>query len=273
MKRRSDFVEWRRFETVRGNSKRIPQLMGRLATNEGPEEALTTLEDELFHQGWRPSAAKPAITALVDLLPATDLKAEVLYLLSCLAIGFDDHCLGPQGIEGSHYYDQELYSEAGRTFKDLVPFLESGSVEIRMGACLCLAWFPDLSEATLPLIRKMTSSSSESEVVVSLVTRGLLKDNVGLMRDGSKRMLYASNCAYCEAHPVGDENLEIFLDMCNWRYQSHLSGLGDFDNDPFGFSLGEYASSMLNRAEPRHIQFFLESAEASPFLTLVEGYD
>ena len=235
MKRRSDFVEWRRFETVRGNSKRIPQLMGRLATNEGPEEALTTLEDELFHQGWRPSAAKPAITALVDLLPTTDLKAEVLYLLSCLAIGFDDHCLGPQGIEGSHYYDQELYSEAGRTFKDLVPFLESGSVEIRMGACLCLAWFPDLSEATLPLIRQMTSSSSESEVVVSLVTRGLLKDNVGLMRDGSKRMLYASNCAYCEAHPVGDENLEIFFGYVQLEVSVSSIRARRFRQRPFRF--------------------------------------
>ncbi len=79
------------YKTVRGNPKIIGSLIDRGRAKRAAKQALKVLRDELFHQGWRPSAAKPAIVELADTVYAVvpEAQAELLELLRLLAIGFD----------------------------------------------------------------------------------------------------------------------------------------------------------------------------------------
>ncbi|MBC6456676.1 HEAT repeat domain-containing protein [Actinomadura sp. HBU206391] len=97
-----DAVRWAELRHAYGFAEDVPGLLRALRSDSSDERerALGELYGNIFHQGNRYEAAAYAVPFLARLAldPATPERAEVVYLLAALAIGYDESHL-PAGVD------------------------------------------------------------------------------------------------------------------------------------------------------------------------------
>ena len=92
-------VDWASLRHAYGDASDVPDLLRALATD-GHAAALDALYGTIFHQGSRYEAAAYAVPFLLGLAadPGTPARADLVLLLSALAVGYDETCL-PDGVD------------------------------------------------------------------------------------------------------------------------------------------------------------------------------
>lgn len=263
-------MPWRQHRTVRSESAEHVPMLIRAVIQTNSEDALANLEDELFHQGWRPGAAVVAAPIICRMLSLVSLRLRIrlIDLLVHIAVGFEDECLGSAGIKGTDCsYNPLAYRSVAAESSLVIPLVSKGNTEEVLSACRFLAWFPHLAEQTLPLLRSLCLCGSENEQVAAYVARGLLKDSVEVNGSNIARVKYASTIAHCETEIMTSANLAVFIEMSRWKLQKEAAEpLGDWRNDPYGFTLGLYASEVLKRSDT--LKDFQRNAAPGPMLDL-----
>ena len=271
-------VPWEKYRTVRSeHAEHISKVLkDALIQSNDDEMTAEILEDELFHQGWRPNAAIVAAPFICKMLHvvSTNLRLRMIDLLVHIAVGFENECLGSAGITGTNCsYDPAAYQAVAAEASLVIPLASGGTAEEVVSACRFLAWFPHLTRQTLPLLRELCLSGTEDEQVAAYVARGLLKDNVEASSSSFPRVRYASNIAHCETGTMTNAHLAVFVEMSGWRYQKEADEpFGEWRNEPYGFTLGVYAAEVLKRSGADVLRKFQEYASPGPMLALTETH-
>ncbi|XTZ13591.1 HEAT repeat domain-containing protein [Micromonospora echinospora] len=111
---RIDDIDWRRLGHAYGSAGDVPDQLRALCSPDqtAREGAFGDLYSNIFHQGSRYEASAYAVPFLLDMVadPATPDRELVLYLLTCLAMGYDESWL-PDGFPVAEY---RRVSEGGR---------------------------------------------------------------------------------------------------------------------------------------------------------------
>ncbi|MFI6227267.1 HEAT repeat domain-containing protein [Micromonospora echinospora] len=111
---RIDDIDWRRLGHAYGSAGDVPDQLRALCSPDQTERegAFGDLYSNIFHQGSRYEASAYAVPFLLDMVadPATPDRELVLYLLTCLAMGYDESWL-PDGFPVAEY---RRVSEGGR---------------------------------------------------------------------------------------------------------------------------------------------------------------
>lgn len=266
-----DTVSWRKYRTVYEHSgKKVERLLRKLFVGEGPEKTFVLLGDELVHQGWHESVALPAVPFVARLLAVVPdpIGASLIELLLLMAIGFESECLGPRGIHGSSYYDEDVYNAVSDHASLVVPFLSHQDERLRMEAARFCAWMPAVRDLSLPVIRKMAKSGSENERVTGYVALALLRDSQVEIVFEPPRVHYASTLAYLETYPLEKAHLASLCEMSRWEYDPAIGSLGDIDAGIHDdFTLVDYAVGLLQRLGPSAIRLVREAADSGTLLT------
>ena len=269
-----DTVSWRKYRTVYEHSgKKVERLLRKLFVGDEPQKTYALLDNELVHQGDRGSVALPAVPFVARLLAVVPdpIRTSLIDLLLVMAIGFEGNCLGPRGIHGSSYYDEDLYNAVSNNAPMVVPFLSHQDERLRMEAARFCAWMPAVRELSLPEIREMAKSGSENERVTAYIALALLRDSqVEIVRE-PPRVHYASTLAYLETHPLKEAHLTSLCEMSRCEYDPAIGSLGDIDAGAHqDFSLMSYAVELLHRLGPSAINRFREVASPGAMLTQVD---
>ncbi|GLY22556.1 HEAT repeat domain-containing protein [Micromonospora sp. NBRC 101691] len=111
---RIDDIDWRKLGHAYGSAGDVPDQLRALCSPDQTERegAFGDLYSNIFHQGSRYEASAYAVPFLLDMVadPATPDRELVLYLLTCLAMGYDESWL-PDGFPVAEY---RRVSEGGR---------------------------------------------------------------------------------------------------------------------------------------------------------------
>ncbi|MFI6821253.1 hypothetical protein ACIBJE_09885 [Micromonospora sp. NPDC050187] len=111
---RIDDIDWRRLGHAYGSAGDVPDQLRALCSPDATvrESAFGDLYSNIFHQGSRYEASAYAVPFLLDMVadPATPDRDLALYLVTCLAIGYDESWL-PDGFPVAEY---RRVSEGGR---------------------------------------------------------------------------------------------------------------------------------------------------------------
>ena len=267
--KREPFIKRVSHFRLRDRYEALPALLRDAYLGKDTQGSLEGVFALVFDQGSRLPNAPIVIPFLARLLEVLDGEGIVnaLDYLVLLAVGWESECLGRKGIEACSVYDEVCYELVGKQLFRIYPLLEHPEERVRVSATRVFSWFPNSREEVLEQLRDLSSSRAETEKVIALVSRGILKDKVEMDIGTSKRVSYALNAAYCETQEPDEANLTVFLDMCNWRYDGH--SMGDFCLEPFGFSLGQYAGEVLHKQGTDFLRAFLDRAVESPFRTIV----
>lgn len=270
-----DAVSWRKYRTVYERSgKRVERLLRKLFVGEEPEKTLGLLVEELVDDDWQGNVALPAAPFLARLLAVVPdpIGANLIDLLLLMAIGIEN-CLGPRGIIGSSYYDEDVYNAVSDNAPLVVPFLHHPEESLRSKAVAFCAWMPVVRELSLPTIRQMSMSGSENEKVTAFIALALLRDSQVEIVPEPRRVHYASTLAYLETHPLEEAHLATLSEMSRWQYDPAIGSLGDIDAGAHdGLTLMNYAVALLHRLGPSAVNRFREVASPGSMLTQVDTF-
>ena len=195
--------------------------------NRDPEDVLAAIysgDDEvslcelnLTDQGDKLENAEHAIPFLVRLLPlVTDgMKVQLLDLLTHLAVGWEDECLGPLFVRGCSVYDESCYSLVHRGVEQYIELLASNDEEVKLAAFRILAWFPNSAKKILPSLRSCPDEALPQRETC-LVARGLLEDPRLNLISTPPKLRYISNTARIFPRPPTEEDLQIVTEMSGW---------------------------------------------------------
>ncbi len=269
--RRLEDVRWKNFEASnRRNGKVVPTILRSIYNGHELSSSYLKLKDELLEEGWRTSVALPAIPFLYELLGRSPdfMKVELLDLLTIIGVGLEEECLYTRGICGGSAYDLNAYRTVDQQSQEFITFLTSSDPLVRAAGARAASWFPKTRAESLPHLQKLSDTAVlEDESVASYVARAILRDSdVRLVKSKGKRVMLASNIGYCESHEPNDENLAIFVDMC--QENSEEDPFTNWRAWPYEFHLGIYAAEYLARSGP-FLERFKNTAPESPFRSFV----
>lgn len=208
-----DAVAWARLDHAYGPAADVPDLIRTLlsADLKAREDARWQLYGNIFHQGSRYEASAYAVPFLLELLadPDTPERPEILYLLTSLAIGYDEAWL-PDGFpvqdtrreaaggdellrlaveRGEEYVDsldaeqqESMYVHIELAAYDAVragvplfrTLLTDADPRLRTAAAYALAWFPEDGAGSIAPLVGAVADPDESFAVCALVALGLV---------------------------------------------------------------------------------------------------
>jgi HEAT repeat protein len=208
-----DAVAWARLDHAYGPAADVPDLIRTLRSPDpkARDNARSQLYGNIFHQGSRYEASAYAVPFLLELLadPDTAERAEILYLLTSLAIGYDEAWL-PDGFpvedtrQGAAGGEEllRLARERGEEYVDSLDAEEQESMyvyielaaydavragvplfrtllgdedeRLRTAAAYALAWFPEDGAGSTAPLAGAVADVHEPVVVCALVALGLV---------------------------------------------------------------------------------------------------
>ena len=257
---------------VEGNvfsrKRTVPDLLKAIA-KKGSSELLAELHGQLIDQGDRSENAVLAVPFLGGLLPSlpTCLQPQLIEMLVAIGVGWEDECLGPRGVRGCSIFDLAAYQAVSQEAFSVLQLLPDLSADVRMNSYRFMAWFPIDSPELFVLLSEASESENLDEAVVAMVTRSLLGDLVEPDFGVYRRRRFASNAAFAYMNSIGEKNLEVFIEMSEHTF--NLPNVGDFECNPFGFNLGEFAAEALHRQSPQILSEFLSHASEGPLKTYI----
>lgn len=260
---------WYRYSTWYGFGIRARILLEKIQRNDNAEAAIDELNNELWDQGDRPSAATPTITLLCEMLPflTENIQVQSMALLVDLALGFEAEQLLEESPYQAYRIDDPPFRALDSKAEVFLTLLDSSNSKVRAAAARVLAWLPRISNQSLIKIRRLADSDIESERLAAVVAQGILKDSTVTISESSETLFYASNAAFCETHPIGERNLEIFLQLAEWTDRQEDKGVLI---KPFDFTLPFYGASVLERSSEEILLKFRERAEPGTFTRLLK---
>jgi hypothetical protein len=205
MLERVDSVPWSTLTHAYGPASDVPEQIRQLINGDDKvrERALWELYGNIFHQGTRYQATPYAVPFLYELLDGVDTpgKAEIIYLLVSLALGYEESYL-PEGLKVESFRGQlkaldaqmsqserdncdrfgigpgvelDCYIAVRQGVPTLLRLLTDDDTHVRMAAVYALAWFPEDAPQSLPAIQEHLQTESEDVAIANaLLALGLL---------------------------------------------------------------------------------------------------
>jgi hypothetical protein len=206
----------------------------------------------ILHQGSRYEASAYAVPFLLEILadPATPDRHRVVYLLTTLAVGYDESWL-PHGFPIAAHRESaaghRVDTEAERDYRRWIL-----NHEVEDG------WFPENAAATVPnLIRLVRGESDDGVAATALVATGLLAQDAepdlrALLHDAltGLRPLPRWAAAIALARIDGEHTDDsVAVELACWVAES--ASLSTNDIPYMKGDIGGYAAASLNALGPR----------------------